>query len=514
MRFKITDDGKYLQIIDSTQLEYDQIHSSFSKKVDNWFILRKKLPANSGWTGDVKFIDQYNRIPFGLWGEAKKLAKKFHFPLSIEGEGSITDPDFDEDDLESWIVDHFEHSPISPRYYQTEGVKRVLKFRNCTEEISTSGGKTLISYMIFRYLFDRGKIKKMLYVVPNVGLVEQSEDKFYEYDEKAGFSTPPWKSACIYGGSKRRNEEDANIIFGTFQSLSKKTEEYFSQFDAVCIDETHHAKATSIKGILTKCSNAKWKFGLTGSLPKEGSCDSFTIQAYLGPNVYTLHSHQLIEEGNATPVHVVGIELDYLSEKVKKDLYDLRNVSAEEKDGSKLLNLEKQIAREERKRLKFICETIAKAKKNSLVLFADIKNDYGRNIYNWLRENTDKNVHYIDGSTEADKREFFKKKMESDENVILVASIGTFSEGIDILNVHNIYIVESSKSEIIVRQILGRGMRLMSGKEKITVFDFSDNFVYGSNKWQKKNYLMRHADERRKIYKEKRFPYKLFRVKL
>jgi hypothetical protein len=240
MRFKITDDGKYLQIIDSTQLEYDQIHSSFSKKVDNWYILRKKLPANSGWTGDVKFIDQYNRIPFGLWGEAKKLAKKFHFPLSIEGEGSITDPDFDEDDLESWIVDHFEHSPISPRYYQTEGVKRVLKFRNCTEEISTSGGKTLISYMIFRYLFDRGKIKKMLYVVPNVGLVEQSEDKFYEYDEKAGFSTPPWKSACIYGGSKRRNEEDANIIFGTFQSLSKKDEKYFEQFNAVCVDECLH----------------------------------------------------------------------------------------------------------------------------------------------------------------------------------------------------------------------------------------------------------------------------------
>jgi superfamily II DNA or RNA helicase len=153
-------------------------------------------------------------------------------------------------------------------------------------------------------------------------------------------------------------------------------------------------------------------------------------------------------------------------------------------------------------------------KKLSVVLFSDIKNDYGRNVYNWLRENTEKNIHYIDGSTEADKRDFFKKKMETDENVILVASIGTFSEGIDILNLHNIYIVESSKSEIIVRQILGRGMRLMNGKDKITVFDFSDNFQYGSNQWQKKNYLLRHADERRKIYKEKNFPYKLFKVKL
>ena len=77
----------------------------------------------------------------------------------------------------------------------------------------------------------------------------------------------------------------------------------------------------------------------------------------------------------------------------------------------------------------------------------------------------------------------------------------------------NIFIVESYKSEFIVRQVLGRGMRLMDGKEKITVIDFCDNYEYGTG-YQRKNYLMRHADERQKIYKEKRFPYKRFKVKL
>lgn len=510
MKLRITEDRKFLQIADSTQLEHEQLESSFTKKPDNWFILRKKIPH---WDGDIKFIDRYSRIPLGLWGEVKKLSEKFHFPLEIEGSDALTDPEYSRADFEAWVVDHFEHSKITPRYYQNEAAKRALKFMNCTEEISTSGGKTLISYMIFRYLLDRKKIKRMLYIVPNVGLVEQSEDKFYEYEESCGFD-PEWKSVCIYGGSNRRNEDEANIVFGTFQSLAKKDLDYFKSFDAVIVDETHHAKANSIKNILVKCYNAKWKIGLTGSLPKEGSCDSFTIQAYLGPCVYTLHSNQLIEEGNATPVHVVGIEMDYLAEKTKKELYELRTQSADEKDGVKLLNLEKQIAREERKRLLYVCDIISRAKKNALVLFADIKNSYGRNIYDWLRENTDKNVHYIDGNTEADKREYFKKKMEDEKDVVLVASIGTFSEGIDILNVHNIYIVESSKSEIIIRQILGRGMRLMPGKEKITVFDFSDNYMYGTHKWQKKNYLLRHADERRKIYKEKQFPFKLFRVKL
>jgi superfamily II DNA or RNA helicase len=265
---------------------------------------------------------------------------------------------------------------------------------------------------------------------------------------------------------------------------------------------------------LVKCHNADYKFGLTGTLPKEGSCDSFTIQSYLGPKVYELHSADLINAGNATPVHVIGIELDYLSQKMKKSLYDLRNVPGDEKDGAKLLNLEKDTAREDRKRFKYICETIAKSTKNSLVLFGDIKNSYGRSIYDWLRENTEKNAYYIDGGTKADNREYYKHKMEEEEDVILVASVGTFSEGIDILNVHNIYIVESNKSEYIVRQILGRGMRLMPGKEVIQVIDFSDNYQYGTDKYQKKNYLMRHAEERERIYKEKKFPFKRFKVKL
>lgn len=511
MKLQITEDRKFLRIVDSTQLEMEQIESSFTLKPDNWFIIRKKLPH---WDGEIKFVDRYNRIPLGLWGEVKKLSKKYNFPLQIEGTEYLMNPDYDQEDFDSWVVDHFEHSRITPRYYQNEAVRRALKYMNCTEEISTSGGKTLIAYMFFRYLFTKDKINKLLYIVPNVGLVEQSEDKFLDYEEGCGMKDKEWNSVCIYGGSKRRNEEKANVVFGTFQSLAKKGEDYFAEFDAVIVDETHHAKANSIKTILVKCHNAKYKVGITGSLPKEGGLDSFTIQAYLGPMVYQLDSHQLIDEGNATPVHVVGIEMDYLDAKVKKDLYDLRMVKSTEKDGSKLLNLEKQLAREDRKRLLYITDIISRAKKNALVLFSDIKNNYGRDIYNWLRENTDKNIHYIDGNTEADKREYFKKKMEDDQDVILVASSGVFSEGVDILNVHNIYIVESSKSEIIVRQILGRGMRLMSGKEKITVFDFSDNYQYGTHQWQKKNYLMRHADQRRKIYKDHRFPYKLFRVKL
>jgi superfamily II DNA or RNA helicase len=351
-----------------------------------------------------------------------------------------------------------------------------------------------------------------LYVVPNISLVTQTEEEFYSYEEDCGKKVN-WKSQCVFGGAGKKENKEANIVFGTFQSLSKKDLEYFSKFDAVFIDETHHAKAYSIKSILIKAYNSKYNVGMTGTLPQENSLDSFTVQSYLGPCVYVVKSADLIAANFATPVKVVGIEMDYLDDEIKKKLYDLRNVSADQKDGAKLLNLEKDVVRENHKRLVYICDTVAKSTKNSLVLFSDIKNDYGRNIFNYLKENTDKTVYYIDGGTKAENRDYFKKQMEESENIIIVASIGVFSEGINVHNVFNLFIAESSKSEYQIRQPLGRGMRLLEGKEEFKVIDFRDNFIYGSHKYQKVNYLMRHAHERDRIYKDKGFPFKNFYVK-
>lgn len=509
MKLKLSDDKKFLIIIDSTQNEYDQIVYSFTKKVGNYFIIKKKLPH---WDGEIKFIDQWGRIPAGLWQEIKKVCNKFHFPLEIEGIEYLVDLSHDFNTFNYWALEYFQESKKTPRDYQLEAVNRILKFKNCTEEISTSGGKTLIAFLLFKYLLDVKKLKKFLYIVPNINLVTQSEEEFYSYEDECG-KRPNWKSSCEFGGAKNKEDENINIVFGTYQTLSKKSLEYFQSFDVVCVDETHHAKANSIKNILVKCYNAQYKFGLTGTLPPEDTCDSFIIQSYLGPKVYTIHSSDLISAGNATPVNVIGIEIDYLDEALKKQLYDLRNVSADEKDGAKLLNLEKDVLRENKKRFNFVVQKIAGVTKNSLVLYGDVKNDYGRKIFNWLKENTDKNVYYIDGGTKNENRDYYKKQMENEENTIIVASIGTFSEGINILNVHNIFIVESYKSPFIIRQVLGRGMRLMAGKEIVTVIDFMDNYEYGKG-YQRKNYLMRHAEEREKVYKEKQFPFKRFKLKI
>ena len=83
MRLKVDDNRQYLVVEDCTQLELEQMESSFTKKVDNWFIIKKKIPH---WDGEIKFIDRYNRIPIGLWGEVRSLAKNKIFLFSLKEE--------------------------------------------------------------------------------------------------------------------------------------------------------------------------------------------------------------------------------------------------------------------------------------------------------------------------------------------------------------------------------------------------------------------------------------------
>jgi superfamily II DNA or RNA helicase len=116
----------------------------------------------------------------------------------------------------------------------------------------------------------------------------------------------------------------------------------------------------------------------------------------------------------------------------------------------------------------------------------------------------------VDGDTDEKIRDEFKNRMEKGDNKILIATYGTFSTGISIKNLHNIFLVESYKSEILIKQSLGRGMRQMEGKEKVNIIDIVDDFSTGKYE----NYLMKHSKARIEIYRKEKFEYKIYNVKL
>ena len=157
-------------------------------------------------------------------------------------------------------------------------------------------------------------------------------------------------------------------------------------------------------------------------------------------------------------------------------------------------------------RLNFITNIISRVRGNSLVLFHRI--EHGKKIYEKLRRESDKTIYYVDGGIDQDIREEHKKKMEAGSDVVIVASYGTFSTGISIKKMHNIFFTESFKSEVIIRQSIGRGLRQHSSKDFVNIIDFVDDL--SSSDWD--NYLMRHAKARQVIYREQKFKFDIKNV--
>ena len=122
----------------------------------------------------------------------------------------------------------------------------------------------------------------------------------------------------------------------------------------------------------------------------------------------------------------------------------------------------------------------------------------------------DKKIYYIHGNIKAEEREAIRKSMETENNVILIGSVGTVSTGTNIKNLHNIVFASPSKSRVRNLQAIGRVLRLNENKDKAVLYDIADDLRYKKHI----NYTLLHFNERIKIYDSEKFDYKIINVDL
>jgi superfamily II DNA or RNA helicase len=499
MELTLTEDNQFLRIDVATELELEQLNISLTRRIDAWRF--NPLVKKGIWDGYVSYVKDDKWIPAGLWQEITKVCKQYKFDIKIHGVTRLFDKDISAEGFEEWANEFFEGHPdgIKPRDYQIEAAYNILKFRRSLSELATSAGKTLISFLTVAYMLEKEKAKKILFIVPNVSLVVQASEDFSEYNHENRVKILIQQ---IYSGQKIK--ENRNIVIGTYQSLVKKPKEFFDDFEAVIVDETHKAKSNSIKTILQKCRHATYKYGLSGTIPKENSLDKLTLMSQTGPLITEVKAAFLQKEGHIAGCNVNIIEMDYAPESAKEAFMELATNRYESKD---VFPLEQNYVINSPGRLNFVTKVISRIPNNSLVLFHRI--EHGKRLYEELRQRSNKRVYYVDGGTNTDIREEYKAKMEAGDEVVIVASYGTFSTGISIKKIHNIFFTESFKSEVIIRQSIGRGLRQHESKDSVNIIDFVDDLRF--DEWH--NYLYRHGVARKKIYKQEKFSYKVKKVK-
>lgn len=301
--------------------------------------------------------------------------------------------------------------------------------------------------------------------------------------------------------SIKKIEHNDDIFNLRIKNESKTNHNYFA--NGICVSNCHQAKAKTLTTILTKTiTNTNIRFGMSGTYPESTTADYLNILSLTGPIVNKVETHQLITMGTVTPVKIKAVILNHQDPEFRTNLFWIKRAGR----GQEAFQLERDYVHNSKKRLDFMLDKLlSKVTRNTLVLFFTI--EYGTKIYEECRNRlAHKDIYYVDGGTDGEKREHIKKTMESTEGnpKILVASYGTFSTGISIKSLSNVILADSFKSEQLIIQSIGRILRLHAEKETAQVFDIVD--VFDNNLKHQPNILYKHYDARKKFYDKRQYP--------
>lgn len=386
--------------------------------------------------------------------------------------------------------------------YQRDSVFEAIKNKISRIEVSVSGGKTFITYLFCRYLFEKvfraentDNPKKILIVLPSKLLCQQLKSDFIEYDtfmeRKLGVET-------IFSGAKRLI--GADIVAGTFQSLSNYDQEYFDDFGALICDEVHRAKAYSIRNeIQSKMLFSEYFFGMTGTTPEYKTLDYLHIVSMFGPALVIKTAKEIIDSGVATPVHIHSIRLEYIeANDFSKDL------KANGITGKDKYAVEKEFIQTYEPRTNILVKLLKGFTNNSLIIVDTI--DYCLALDKYLTEQLPDYKFFVIYGEVKDRDAIIQAMKDSTSNHCIIGTYGTMSTGVSIPSLENLYLIDGGKSQIRIGQTIGRLMRIFVGKTYARLFDFFDDIPQSALKNQ--------SIERLKYYKEKQFPVKVTNVRI
>lgn len=477
---------------------------SVAQEISDFFTFKvpgyQFMPAykNKMWDGNIRLFNTYEkRLYAGLADYLAKFATDRGYPFDLISKAESRSPILSREDLCQYLQSLqlvAAGKDITPHDHQVDAIHHALEQQRCLLLSPTASGKSLIIYSTIRYLLQhiaKDEDRKILLIVPTVGLVNQMYSDFLDYSQKNGWDV---KKLCqtIFSGKEKTTK--ARVVISTWQSIYKMKPEYFENFFAVFGDECHLFKAKSLTTIMEKMPNAYYRIGTTGTL--DGSqTNKLVIEGLFGKTIKITSTKDLMDKNLLSSLKIECITLKY-SEDERRECKGMKY-----QDEIKWLT-------ESRKRNKFISELAVNLKGNTLVLFQFI--EHGKSLYESIQKLSDgkHQVFLVYGATEADTREEVRQLAEANENAIIVASYGTFSTGISIRRLHNVVFASPSKSRIRVLQSIGRQLRKSQFKDSAKLFDIGDDLSIKSHR----NHTLKHLTERVNLYIQEKFDYKLVRL--
>lgn len=455
------------------------IYEHFSFKVPGY----KFMPAYKygSWDGFVRMFNLKNgKFPMGLVTDLMKFLKTNEVIYEIDK--SIIPIDFKEE-LEKFEENIIPSLKMVPYNYQWDAFIKSIKLNRTLTLSPTGSGKSFIIYLIIRFLLEHTE-EKILVSVPSINLVKQMHTDFCEYESDGVVCSQCYELSA--GASKKT---DKRVVISTWSMLLQCKPEFFNQFGSFICDESHQASSDALGKIISHLGHVKFRYGFTGTL--DGSkTHEMQCRSWFGPLIKASTTKELMDRDILAPLEIKCMDIRYENEECQivshmKYQDEIQYIIAHKKRNFKLLEL------------------AMKQENNTLLLF-NMVDKHGMKLFDEAKkmaESYGKQVHLIVGDVDGDSREEIRQLMEKNNNVVLFASFGTMSVGVNIKNLHNLILAHPFKARIRILQSIGRTLRKLSGDKKAIIYDIADNFC-----WKKsQNHTYKHSLDRIRIYESEGF---------
>lgn len=346
---------------------------------------------------------------------------------------------------------------IKPYSFQKEileklELERVVKENNKNLVVAATGtGKTVISafdYKNFKDEFD-GK-PKLLFVAHRKEILNQSLQTFRQILKEASFGE-------MYVDGFKPDQWDH--VFASIQSLHSGEFNFGKyHFDAVIIDEFHHAEANTYQRLLDYVE-PKYLLGLTAT--PERTDGKNVMDFFGGKATAELRVWDAIEKGLLSPFQYFGVHdnTDLSNVNWVRGMYDqaeLENLYTSSDD--RMAFIEKELKDKIRDPLEMkalgFCVGVQHAH-----YMSDKFNEMGI-----------PSIHLSGNSAKTIRNSSISRLRKGEINAIFTVDL--FNEGVDIPEIDTILFLRPTESSILFTQQLGRGLRLSEDKECLTVLDF------------------------------------------
>ncbi len=381
--------------------------------------------------------------------------------------------------------------PLFP--YQTQAVSAMEDYyldnnqRSAILCMPTGSGKTRTSvYFLLKDLVSRGY--QIIWLCHRSMLLEQAAEQFYRFSPIINRYNPKkeqFKMVCISGkhSTVRALQKDDDLIVSTVQSLCNNTDylpNILSDKVMIVVDEAHHTLAPSyrriIKAVRSKCSDAKL-LGLTATPVRlTDRTTGMLMKLFDNKVVYSVSMSDLIANGTlAKP--------NYIPKQTNIDIEAIINVDERkyiQKWGELPETLITKVAKTNERNEFIVDEYVRNKDKYGKTIIFALNAIHCDSLNEQFKKQGIRSgyVYTMIGNAENQRTIERFRHNERDDGLDVLININILTEGSDIPDIQTVFLTRPTSSDVLLMQMVGRGMRGIGcgGTETVNIVDFCDKW--------------------------------------